>query len=65
MTTFNTWRISTRSGSQANCVEIGKAQGAVGVRDSKNRRGGTIELSDVGWTTFLGAVKRGMFDIRD
>ena len=33
------WRKSTRSGNQANCVEVGSADAVVGVRDSKDREG--------------------------
>lgn len=52
-----TWRKSTYSGSQSNCVEV------VGtldrVRDSKNPTGPTIRV-DLG--AFVAAVKAGQFD---
>ena len=58
-----TWRKSSRSsGGANNCVEVGFAPVMVAVRDTKDRRGGTIAVSQGEWNTFLVGVKRGLFD---
>ncbi|MEV0705441.1 DUF397 domain-containing protein [Saccharopolyspora sp. NPDC050389] len=36
------WRKSSRSNGAQNCVEIALAAGLVGVRDTKDRDGGTL-----------------------
>jgi hypothetical protein len=47
------WRKSSRSNaSQANCVEVALAHGAVAVRDSKNTAGPTLIFPAAGWTAF-------------
>ncbi|APU13266.1 MULTISPECIES: DUF397 domain-containing protein [Actinoalloteichus] len=51
------WRKASRSGSTSDCVEIGYAPGLVGIRDTKNRDGGTLLVDHSAFTTFLGAVK--------
>jgi hypothetical protein len=61
------WRKSTRSGAaNSACVELGPLPGraaGVAVRDSKDRDGGLIVVDDTQWAGFLGAVKRGGFDL--
>lgn len=49
------WRTSTysASGSQSQCVEVGVAPGRVGVRDSKDRQRGHLDVSR---TAFRGLV---------
>lgn len=44
---FSAWRTSTYSGtqSQTNCVEVGIAPGRVGVRDSKDRERGYLDVT--------------------
>jgi Domain of unknown function (DUF397) len=56
MHTTITWRKSTRSGSDSNCVEI--ASGLDQVRDSKN----CSELLQADLSVFLTDVKAGRFD---
>jgi len=56
MHTTITWRKSTRSGSDSNCVEI--AGGLDQVRDSKNYS----ELLQADLSVFLTDVKAGRFD---
>lgn len=51
-----TWRKSTRSGSQSNCVEVA-AYGAV--RDSKNPDGPVLRVD---LSVFLTVMKSGRFD---
>ncbi|WP_236751042.1 DUF397 domain-containing protein [Actinoalloteichus hymeniacidonis] len=41
----------------ANCVEIGQAPGLVGIRDTKNRDGGTLVVGRAAFGAFLTAVK--------
>ncbi|MCP2333119.1 MULTISPECIES: DUF397 domain-containing protein [Actinoalloteichus] len=54
------WRKSTRSsGNDGGCVEIGGAPGLVGIRDTKNRAGGTLVVSRHTFSSFLTAVKAG------
>lgn len=53
------WRKSTRSGNQANCVEVGCADAVVGVRDSKDREGPVLLASPAAWTSFVSAVTVG------
>jgi Domain of unknown function (DUF397) len=53
---YATWRKSTRSASQSNCVEVA-AYGAV--RDSKNPDGPVLRVD---LSVFLPAMKSGRFD---
>ncbi|AOS61204.1 DUF397 domain-containing protein [Actinoalloteichus hymeniacidonis] len=57
MTDLHRWRKSTRSGQQSSCVEVGRAPGLVGIRDTKNRAGGTLMVERAAFGTFLAAVK--------
>jgi hypothetical protein len=53
-----TWRKSTYSGSDSNCVEVAGAVGrAVAVRDSKDPDGPALAFSARAWETFLAAIK--------
>lgn len=55
---FSHWRRSRHSGPQGNCVEVGFAATAIGVRDTKDRDGGTLALTADQWTGFLHALKQ-------
>lgn len=48
-----TWRTSSYTTGQGNCVEVGQARGAVVVRDTKNRPAGALTVSPAAWTAFL------------
>lgn len=56
------WRTSSRSNGNGDCVEVGRSEVAVGVRDSKDPGGGLLAISPGTWTTFLSAVKSGAHD---
>ncbi|AOS61115.1 DUF397 domain-containing protein [Actinoalloteichus hymeniacidonis] len=58
------WRKSTRSGTDTNCVEVGLAEDVVGLRDTKNRDGGTLVVSRTRFTALLTAVKTGRLSAR-
>ncbi|APU14060.1 DUF397 domain-containing protein [Actinoalloteichus fjordicus] len=51
------WRKSSRSAHKTNCVEIGQAPGFIGIRDTKNRDGGTLIVDHTTFTTFLNALR--------
>ncbi|MGW4466501.1 DUF397 domain-containing protein [Micromonospora sp. NPDC004704] len=65
------WRRSSRSGSNANCVEVadlGAVDGAttglggagttvIGVRDSKDLDGPVLAFPATAWTSFVGAAR--------
>ncbi|AOS64455.1 putative DUF397 family protein [Actinoalloteichus hymeniacidonis] len=51
------WRKSTRSATATNCVEIGQAPGLIGIRDTKNRDGGTLVVSPAAFRSFLTAIR--------
>lgn len=58
-----TWVKSTRSsGNCDNCVEVAFVDGAVAVRDSKDRQGPALIYTREEWDAFLGGVKDGEFD---
>ncbi|MCE6996812.1 DUF397 domain-containing protein [Saccharothrix sp. S26] len=53
-----TWRKSSRSGSSAQCVELAVGARVTGVRDTKNRDGGTLVFGARAFSAFLADVKR-------
>lgn len=53
------WRKSSfSSGGNGNCVEVGFGS-SIGVRDTKDRDGGTLVFAASDWSEFVGAVKDG------
>ncbi|MEU5850961.1 DUF397 domain-containing protein [Saccharopolyspora shandongensis] len=53
------WFKSSYSATQNACVEVAMVPGAVGVRDTKDRDGGTLVFDSTAWTSFLAHVKTG------
>lgn len=58
-----TWRKSSFSGNQGNCVEVADLpNGGVAIRHSKNPNGSVIEYTAAEWDAFTKGVKTGEFD---
>lgn len=55
------WRKSSFSGGNNDCVELAHRPNVAAVRDSKNEDGPVIELSARGLACFLTAVRGGSF----
>jgi hypothetical protein len=52
-----TWRKSTFSSAEGNCVEVAITSTVVGLRDSKSTITGVVVVSPASWLSFLAAVK--------
>lgn len=59
-----TWRKSTRSSGNGECVEVAKLHRLIGVRDSKNPNGPVLTWSNTTWQSFYQAAKAGDYDLR-
>jgi hypothetical protein len=59
------WRKSSYSGNGGgNCVEVASnLPGVVAVRDSKDREGPRLAVSDQTWSAFVRGIKSGQFDL--
>jgi hypothetical protein len=57
MTDDMKWRKSSFSSQETNCVEVAWVREDARVRDTKDRRGGYLDVADSAWSAFLGAVK--------
>jgi len=55
--TDRNWRISTYSGQDNQCVEVALDMPVVGVRDSKARTFGELDVAPASWTALLEQIK--------
>jgi hypothetical protein len=57
------WIKSSLSFANSNCVEAARLSGGqIGVRDSKDPRGGILRFTRAEWSAFLSGVRNGDFD---
>lgn len=59
----HTWRKSTRSGDNGQCVEVRRVDDAIEIRDTKDRSGPTLRFTLSEWAAFTGGTKDGEFDL--
>jgi hypothetical protein len=55
--TLMTWRKSSYSQAQGNCVETASGNGTVMVRDTTNRDGGTLVVPAAAWQAFTAGIR--------
>ena len=52
------WRVATYTGGNGgDCVEVGDADHAILVRDSKDRTGGSLTFTVATWHSFANSLK--------
>jgi Domain of unknown function (DUF397) len=57
------WVKSSLSFANGNCVEVSDlSEGAIGVRNSRDREGPVLRFTRDEWYAFLGGVRKGEFD---
>lgn len=57
------WRTSSRSSSQGGqCVEVAETESTWYVRDSKDRRGPVLAVTDRAWSVFTDTLRTGRLD---
>lgn len=56
------WRTSSHSNDIGQCVEVALTSRAVGIRDTKDRAGGTLTATPAAWAGFLNHLKTGDYD---
>lgn len=61
--TGTTWKKSTRSSANDNCVEVAANDRVVGLRDSKDPNGPALALTPAAFDSFLATLKHGTFDL--
>ena len=53
----HSWRKSTRSGSNGQCVEVRRTGDTIELRDSKDRSGPVLSFTLGEWAAFTAGVK--------
>jgi hypothetical protein len=53
-----TWRKSTRSGTNGDCIEIATHRDRVLIRDSKDPDGPQLSFPTNSWRAFIDTIKR-------
>jgi hypothetical protein len=56
-----TWRKSSRSGSDTNCVEIAELPQTIAVRDSKDPYGPVLAFDRTAWAGFVNGIHQRTF----
>jgi transcriptional regulator with XRE-family HTH domain len=59
----HTWRTSTRSGGNGQCVEVRRTGDTVQMRDSKDRGGPVVSFTVAQWASLVEAAHRGDLDV--
>jgi len=51
------WRTSSYSGTNGNCVEVGRMASAILVRDTKDRNGVALSVPGDAWVSFIASLR--------
>jgi hypothetical protein len=51
------WHVSSYTGGQGNCVEVGISPTTIAVRDSKDREGPVLHFDPAVWRAFIQHLK--------
>lgn len=54
---LTTWRKSSFSGANSDCVEVAHTAVLVGIRDSKHPAAGHLDVPRAQWTAFLATIR--------
>ncbi|WP_424638261.1 DUF397 domain-containing protein [Embleya sp. AB8] len=52
------WRTASYSMDNNNCVEVGRFPACTGIRDTKDRGRGHLEIGPTAWCELLSTLKR-------